>query len=77
MSIEFVSKAKVESLMSFMPQVVSKVLLAPETACYILISDEKVLSTYFVVAIVVDGEIDWISDNDYREKVLSFIKETK
>ena len=76
MTIEYVTKLKVESLSTIMPKVVSEVLLAPEDSKYILLTDEKVLSSYFVVAIVLDEHILWISDEDYRKTVEEYLKET-
>ena len=76
MTIEYVTKAKIESLSTIMPQVLTRALLAPKGAQFILLTDEKLLSSYFVAAIVLEKEIIWISDSDYTEIVKKYLDET-
>lgn len=77
MTIEYTTKSKLESLSLSIPQVYTKLLLSDERSEYILITEEKFPSSYFVAAIVDDGNITWISDEEYRKIAEDFIAESK
>lgn len=77
MTIEYTTRSKLESLSLSIPQIYTKLLLADEESEYILATEEKFPSSYFVAAIILHGEITWISDEDYRETVQNFVDESK
>ncbi|MBQ0072496.1 MAG: hypothetical protein KBS81_11700 [Spirochaetales bacterium] len=73
MTIEYVTKEKVQSLHYMIPGLLGKLALAPEEAQFVLISDEKLLKTIFSVAIVLDGEVFYLSNDDYLEALEAFL----
>lgn len=73
--IEIIPKEKAESMDVYMPGLKSKIYSYPEDSTYLLISDDKVLSTSFNIAIVLDEEIKYISDERYRSKVQDFLSQ--
>lgn len=73
MTIDYISKEKAQSLSYQIPRLMANLLSAPEECSYILISREKGFHTIFDVAIVLDKEIIFISDESLKEDVLNFL----
>lgn len=77
MTIEYTTRSKLESLALSIPQVYTKLLLASPESEYILATEEKFPSSYFVAAIALNGIVDWVSDESYREAIQKFVDESK
>lgn len=67
MFIEKITKEKAISLR--LPFLLSHISTAPEEAEYYLLSVDKILSVYFVVAIVLFNNVLFITDEDYRKDI--------
>ncbi len=70
--IEIIPREKAESLDTYIQGVKSKIYSYPDCA-YLLISDERLFSTSFDIAIVSYGEIKYLSDEKYRDSVQDFL----
>lgn len=74
MKFSLVTREKVESLFLDLPQISSYVLVSsPESKFYLGLSGG--LFPIFVVGIVDDDKITYISDENYKEELNSFITE--
>lgn len=74
MKIEEVSKEKIESMRIRLPYLSSILPLYNDDARYYLISEDGLFSVNFTVAIVVDGALDYITDNNYRESFERYLE---
>lgn len=72
MVIEKITKEKAISLR--LPFLLSHISTAPEEADYYLISVDKILSVYFVVAIVLFGSVLFITDEDYKMDIEKYLE---
>ena len=70
---EFIPRAKAESLASYIPGLLNRILLSGDDAEFILISSEGVLSTEFDVAVIEDGAVSYISDDSRKAEVEAFL----
>lgn len=72
--IEIIPEEKAESLDPYIPGLKSKIYSYPDCT-YLLISEERILSTSFNIAIVSYGGIKYLSDEKYRAKVQDFLSQ--
>ncbi len=72
-SISYITKEKAASLTDKIPKAYTWANLASDECKFVLISVDRVLSVYCVLAVVLDGEIINISDEEYGAAVLDFI----
>ncbi len=73
MKFSYISREKALSLGQKIPQLVSKVIVSPEEDVFIMGSTDS-LMPYYVVGIVNDGKILWLSDQSYLFEAEAFLK---
>lgn len=74
MTIEKIPYEKAFSLSYRFPALESILLIDGEEGDYYLISEDGFLSVTFNIAVVRDGEIEYITDESLREKVRAYLE---
>lgn len=75
MNLSYITKEKAQSLAIRIPGLLGQIALAPEESSYVLLSEEKMMATFFAVAIVVEGEVFYLSDEKLLPALESFLAE--
>lgn len=74
MKIERITREKAESLTLRIPALGSVLPLKSDDASFYMITEDSFLSVSFTVAVVEDGEITFISDEDKREALKRYLE---
>ena len=74
MKIERITREKAESLTLRIPALGSVLPLKGDDASFYMITEDSFLSVSFTVAVVEDGEITFISDEDKREALKRYLE---
>ena len=74
MKIERITREKAGSLTLRIPALGSVLPLKGDDASFYMITEDSFLSVSFTVAVVEDGEITFISDEDKREALRRYLE---
>ena len=74
MKIERITREKAESLTLRIPALGTVLPLKGDDASFYMITEDSFLSVSFTVAVVEDGEITFISDEDKREALKRYLE---
>lgn len=71
--IEFIPRAKAESLSQYIPGLMNRIMTVSDSAEFVQITSDGILSTEFNVAIIEDGRILYVSDESSRRQIEEFL----